>query len=155
MHKRSLISILPVFLLTLAACGGPKSITLVSSDGAKRVVVQAEIADTQETRSRGLMERTELAEDAGMLFVFPSKQVLSFWMLNTKIPLDIVFFDESGNFIAGMDMRPCEQEPCPRYTAPEPGVYALEVNKGFRAKHGIGIGWKLDVQSLQGVVNPS
>lgn len=118
-------------------------------------MVQAEIADTQDSRSRGLMERTSLAEDAGMLFVFPSKQVLSFWMLNTKIPLDIIFFDESGNFIAGMDMQPCVQEPCSRYTAPEPGVYALEVNQGFRAKHNIGIGWKLDIQALKGVVNPS
>lgn len=155
MHFRSLLSILPVFLLTLAACGGPKTITLTSPDGAKSVVVQVEIADTPDSRAQGLMERTALQENAGMLFVFPSKQVLSFWMLNTKIPLDILFFDEAGNFIAGMTMEPCTQDPCPRYTSPEPGVYALEVNKGFRSLQGIGVGWKLDVQALQGMVNPS
>ncbi len=140
-------------LLMLASCG-PQPLTLKSEDGSKQLTLQVEIADTPEARNQGLMNRTEMAADHGMLFVFPEPQMLVFWMKDTKIPLDIAFFDKDGKFIGGMEMQPCVQEPCPRYSAPAMGSYALEMVKGTRVKHGIGMGWSLDVNAVKAMSNP-
>ncbi len=137
-----------------SSCGGPKPLTLTSPDGSKTVTLQVDIADTPQARSDGLKYVTEMPEDHGMLFVFPNTQLLAFWMQDTKIPLDITFFDEKGNFISGAAMQPCSQDPCPRYTAAEPGMYALEANKDFRTKNGIGLGWKLNVDEVKKISNP-
>jgi uncharacterized protein len=149
------ISVISLSVLMLASCGGPKPLTLTSADGSGTVTVQAEVADNPDARNQGLMNRTQLAEDAGMLFVFPEPQMLVFWMKNTKIPLDIMFFDAEGRFTGGIEMQPCLQDPCPRYAAPALSKYALEANKGFRAKHGIGMGWKLDLKQAEEMSNPS
>lgn len=90
------------------------------------------------------MERTTLAEDHGMLFVFDRPQNLSFWMKNTKIPLDIIFFDEQGYFVSMKTMTPCKKDPCNVYASDGLAQYALEVNTGFAKAHGIEQGWGMD-----------
>lgn len=96
--------------------------------------LEVEIADRSKTRQRGLMFRPFLPEDAGMLFVYPRAQRLSFWMQNTLIPLDIAFIDADGVITEFRQMRPLDT----RNTVSAGAVpYALEVNAGWFERHGI------------------
>ena len=93
----------------------------------------------------GLMERRQLADSAGMLFIYPSDQPATsgFWMFRTRIPLDIAFVDSTGVIRAVRNMVPCTAElaqGCPTY---EPGAAyraALEVNPGYLQRHKLGVG---------------
>ena len=102
-------------------------------------------ADDPEERSQGRMFRESLAPDHGMLFLFPvdSPEVLSFWMKNTLIPLDIIFFDAQGKVLSWTTMEPCEADPCQRYASGVPATYALEVNAGFVGEYGINEDWNI------------
>ena len=110
------------------------TVALVPSGGGERVELEAEIADEPAEQQRGLMERTELAENAGMLFVFEREQPRSFWMKNTLIPLSIAYMDSDGRIIDIQDMEPLDESPHP---SAEPAKYALEVNQGFYEERGI------------------
>lgn len=154
MHSKLPISFVITAALLLSACG-TKTVTLSSFDGSESVTVNVEIADSPEEREKGLMNRTSLKPDAGMLFVFPEPQMLSFWMKNTLIPLDIIFFDAQGNFVSAHTMEPCTENPCPTYQAAALSSYALEVRKDYRKDHGIGTGWKLDLTEVQKISKPT
>lgn len=117
-------------------------ITLTSPEGDK-VEVKAEIANTEQTRRIGLMGRTELPEGHGMLFKFPEEEGLQFWMKNTLIPLDILFFNAIGQFVSSATMHPCKSDDCPIYPSEGPALYALEIAAGQAAKTGVGTGWTL------------
>lgn len=103
-----------------------------------------EIADTAGARARGLMGRTSLAADAGMLFVFPEDGNYSFWMKDTLIPLDMIWLDKDWNVLSVIkNAQPCTQDPCTIIT---PGVisrYVIEVNAGTADRLGIKTGAKL------------
>lgn len=103
--------------------------------GADTVV--AELARTEAERSRGLMYRDAMAEDAGMLFVFPEASVRSFWMQNTHIPLDIAFMDPDFRILDIQQMEPMTLD---SHTSRGPAMYALEVNKGWFEAHGVTVG---------------
>lgn len=95
------------------------------------------------------MGRTSLKANEGMLFVFPASSVYSFWMKNTLIPLDVLFFNDQGAFVSMATMEPCGKPPeggeeaCPLYPSQIPIRFALEVPAGFVASHRIGEGWRL------------
>ncbi|TGL25578.1 DUF192 domain-containing protein [Leptospira yanagawae] len=99
-------------------------------------VLKLEIANTPSTRATGLMYRTKLGEDEGMLFVFPKPEYLNFWMKNTLIPLSIGYFSEDMRLLESFDMKPNQTEEV--YNSRKPAMYALEVNQGWFAKHKIG-----------------
>ncbi len=101
------------------------------------------------------MNRTELDSDSGMLFVFTKPDMLSFWMKDTKIPLEVLYFDTAGEFVSALSMEPCTAMPCPGYRAASLSSYALEVNKGFREKYKVGTGWKIDVKQAQKMSEPT
>lgn len=103
--------------------------------------VEAEIVASFADRERGLMHRTQLGESQGMLFIFAGEQPLTFWMKNTLIPLDIGFFDESGHLVNVLTMQP-DAEGTPdnqrrTYSSGAPAMYALEMNAGWFARHGM------------------
>jgi uncharacterized protein len=114
--------------------------------GAKKINV--EIADTNERRSHGLMFRTSMPEDEGMLFIFDTPQPLEFWMRNTKIPLAIAFISPDLTILNIEEMVPAsdiDQDP-PRYPSKGIALYALEMNKGWFARNKISVGTKIKLQ---------
>ena len=102
------------------------------------VNLQVEIAQTEEAASLGLMFRDNLPENQGMLFVFPNQRILSFWMRNTFIALDIAFIDETGVIVDIQRMEPLDETK--NYISAAAALYALEVNAGWFEKHGIKVG---------------
>lgn len=97
-----------------------------------------EVATTQQEWAYGLMFRTHMAADHGMLFVFPDSELRSFWMKNTLIPLDMLFFDANRKLInIAADVPPCKVVNCPTYNSSAPAKYVLELNGGIAAKLGI------------------
>lgn len=102
--------------------------------------IKVEIAETPVQHQQGLMNRTVMGADAGMLFVFPGEQVRSFWMKNTFIPLSIAFADSKGKILNILDMKPSSglaQKEFPTYESEGPAQYALEMNQGWFQKKGI------------------
>ncbi len=115
-----------------------RTVTIDASSG-EEVEVRVEIADDDPERARGLMHRTALAENRGMLFVFPREERLSFWMKNTLIPLSVAFIDSEGRIVDIQDMKPLDDDP-PSYVSARPAQYALEVNQGFFEERGVEVG---------------
>jgi uncharacterized protein len=119
------------------------AVVIETARGEVRITV--EVADTDHQRAYGLMERTSLPTDHGMLFTYPAPQApeSGFWMYRTLIPLEIMFLDEAGTIVAVEQMDPCESpDPrlCPIYSPGVPYVAALEVNRGFLSRRGVGLG---------------
>jgi uncharacterized membrane protein (UPF0127 family) len=111
----------------------------IDASGGKEVEVRVEIADGPFEQQRGLMYRTALEEDRGMLFVYRREQPLSFWMKNTRIPLSIAYIDSKGRITDILDMKPLDDKP-PHYVSSGPVQYALEVNQGFFDERGVRVG---------------
>jgi uncharacterized protein len=136
--------IAPVLLASAVACSTaipsncPQPPPTVSFGGG--VTLHVDVADTPVTRARGLTGRRYLPEGRGMLFVFQRPSREGFWMKDTLIPLSIAFYDERGRVLAIREMTPCRSARCPLYRSPRPFVGAVEANRGYFARHGIGTG---------------
>lgn len=103
-------------------------------------VIQAEVASTPATLSTGLMQRTKLPSNHGMLFVFEEPQQQCFWMRNTPLPLSIAFLADDGRIVNMADMTPLSDDP---HCSKEPIRYALEMEQGWFAQRGLNAGFKL------------
>ncbi len=129
-----------------AVTNGSSATTALKAPTTYRVTegsttVYAEAADTPAKREMGLMNRTYLDKDAGMLFIFPTQQQQTFWMKNMRIPLDIVFITADNHVLEiYASVPPCTSDPCALYTSSAPIQYALEVNSGFCSRNGIASG---------------
>ena len=109
--------------------------------------VTAEVANTEATRSTGLMHRRMLPENRGMLFVFPDVGIHAMWMMNTHVPLSVAFIDPEGTIINIADMQPHTQDAHP---AARPARYALEMNQSWFRTRGIKPGDKVEGLSTAG-----
>ena len=90
-----------------------------------------EVVSRFEDKQLGLMFRTEMDADHGMLFVYDREEPQSFWMKNTKIPLDILYFDSEQRLINGhYNVPPCRRDPCKSYPSDDKAQYVLELNGG-------------------------
>ena len=97
------------------------------------VIINAELADTPKKRAEGLMYRDYLPRDRGMLFTFGQAQLWTFWMKNTKIPLDIIWMNEKKQIIHIAQHVPiCTRtdDSCPQYQPNAPATYVLELGAG-------------------------
>jgi len=118
------------------------------------IVLDVEIADTDATRTRGLMFREQLPYNQGMFFVFDDEQVRSMWMLNMQFPLDLIWFDKAGNVVhIEKNTQPCksalETAACTfRSAEGKKAQYVLEVTAGFIEKFGITENSKLQIISI-------
>ena len=119
------------------------TVAITTSGGISNVT--AEIAQSDEERTRGLMGRESIPENNGMWFVFPSVVEDKFWMKDTTIPLDIIF--------VGSDMKVVDfiSNTVPLSTellsSRVPYQYVLEVNAGYAASHGIQVGDTVQLRS--------
>jgi uncharacterized membrane protein (UPF0127 family) len=103
------------------------------------------VADSDDERERGLMGRTSLPPDGGMVFHFAEPTDAGFWMKDTRLPLSIAFWDRTGRIIAILDMEPCTNDPCPVYRAGATYETALEMRRGWFDEHGVGIGDRVEL----------
>lgn len=134
--------ILALALITAAAaCAGGPQVALLAPDGARRALVNVEIANTPAARELGLMYRKHLDADAGMIFIFPAPDRLSFWMKNTEIPLDMIFADGAGKIVGIVEnAEPFSEKPL---GVGGDSLYVLEVNGGFAQRHQVTPGDRL------------
>ncbi|MCF8198114.1 MAG: DUF192 domain-containing protein [Sulfuritalea sp.] len=99
--------------------------------------IEAELAANSGSRQIGLMQRTAMAPQRGMLFVFPEVGSQCMWMRNTLIPLSVAFLDDRGRIINIEDMKPKSEN---THCATKPARYALEMNIGWFRSRGLGAG---------------
>jgi uncharacterized membrane protein (UPF0127 family) len=131
-----------LYVLMLTACSacasGEPSVVL----GGRTFSV--EIADTAEEHALGLMYRDSMPADHGMIFLFPNEAPRRFWMKNTRIPLDIMYFDKDLKLVSiSADTPPCRVSNCPSYPSKAPARYVLELNGGVAASLGVEVGDRL------------
>jgi uncharacterized membrane protein (UPF0127 family) len=136
--------------LPLVACALASTLTACAASGPsvelKGHRFAIEIAADDAARARGLMFRDQMPADHGMLFLFDNSQPRVFWMKDTHIPLDILFFDQDYKLVS-MQQRvpPCRSDPCAQYASDGPAQYVLELNSGTADKLGVKAGDKLTV----------
>ena len=105
--------------------------------GQKQVSINVELAVTSEQKMLGFMERTNIPEGTGMIFVYSSDEILHFWMKNTPHPLSIAYIDSKGKIRDIFDMKPYSLAPI---TSTVSVRYALEVPQGWFKKNDINVG---------------
>ena len=112
-----------------------------------------EFATDDASREHGLMMRTTLAPDHGMLFVFSYQAPQAFWMKNTLIPLDILYFDTDRRLVSTqLNVPPCKADPCPVYPSNAPTRYVLELSAGTVNRIGVKVGDELKIDGDIGTV---
>lgn len=134
-------------LLTVAGCAAAVPQTSAPAVELHGHRFSTEFATDDASREHGLMMRTELAADHSMLFVFPDTQPRWFWMKNTLIPLDILYFDADRKLVSmQLDVPPCKADPCPSYPSDAPARYVLELPAGTARRIGAQAGDELTVE---------
>lgn len=103
-------------------------------------LIQAEVANTDAARQRGLMMRSQMGNNEGMVFDFGEPAAVCMWMKNTLIPLSVAFIDVNGQIINIEDMQPQTLE---SHCAKKPVRYALEMNQGWFKQKNIQAGFKI------------
>lgn len=128
------VSRLTLFALTLLVSGCASASGPWVEIGGERFTV--EIADDDAERARGLMFRDTLADGSGMLFIHESESPQAYWMKNTRIPLDILYFDDDRKLVSQQrGVPPCSAgNNCPSYPSDQPARYVLELNAGEAAR---------------------
>jgi uncharacterized membrane protein (UPF0127 family) len=136
---------LPLACGFLNACSAGQPTVVLRGE---RFVV--EIADDFDERQRGLMFRDRMDADAGMLFLFEKQEPQAFWMKNTRIPLDILYFDAQWKLVGwSLNTPPCSLgDQCPPYPSQAPARYVLELNAGTSARLGAKFGDVLEVEGV-------
>lgn len=122
------VALVAVAMPMLGGCAGPSG-PWVELKGQRFFV---EIADNDEERARGLMFRDTMEHDHGMLFLFETQERQAFWMRNTRIPLDIFYFDKERRLVStAAGVPPCTTQQCPSYPSTGPAQFVLELNAGL------------------------
>ena len=124
-------------LTSLLSCKTKKlpvqDVKIIRQDGSE-FIVKSEIAIKPEDRNHGFMERKNIPDGTGMLFIFERDQTLSFWMKNTPHPLSIAYIDSKGKIRNIFDMNPYSTDSIISTVSVR---YALEVPQGWYKKNGI------------------
>lgn len=131
-----------VLLLTLSIIGwNPVAGEGLISARVDEVELRITVAGDDASRRQGLMGRQSMGQDEGVLLVYPSERVIRLWMLNTRLPLDVGFFDRDGVMVGGASMEP--DGGMRIHESPQPALYALEMNRGWFERNSIRTGARL------------
>lgn len=125
--------------LRRALPGRGRRVAVLSADGR---AFTAEVASTPAAVAEGLMGRTVLPPDHGMLFLFPAAERHAFWMRGTPIPLSVAFLRDDGTVVGTEDMAPFSED---RHAAPEPVRVALEMPLGWFSARGVAVGSRIRI----------
>jgi uncharacterized membrane protein (UPF0127 family) len=118
-----------------------------------RSAVIVEVASDDATREQGLMYRDHMADDRGMIFLFPQAGEYPFWMKNTLIPLDMIWMDADHRIVhIAHDVPPCKADPCPSYPPNAKASSVLELAAGVAAKHHLADGNVLKFEGMESFV---
>jgi hypothetical protein len=131
--------------LYFTACRGDPRV-VIATRGGSEAAFEVEVADTPAKREMGLMYRRELPADHGMLFIFPDESVLTFWMQNTPISLDMIFIG-SDLKIVGI-VRDAVPFTTSARSVGAPSRYVLEIGGGVAQKRGIEVGDKVRFEGV-------
>jgi len=111
--------------------------------------VTVEVVSKDADLERGLMFRSSLGKDQGMLFVFASDDRYKFWMKNMHFNLDMLWISHDGHIVyVGQDIPACSADPCPVYDPGQNARYVLEINSGYAASHHWLLGDKIDLKGI-------
>ena len=127
--------------------GGPPAlphawVTFPGAPGEPRVAV--EVAETDAARERGLMYRTSMPEDQGMIFSWSEEERRTFWMHDTCIPLDMLYIAGDGTIVGVLEQVPPLND-APR-GIPCPVAHVLELNAGWTRAHGVAPGQRIKLE---------
>ncbi len=132
------LALIAGLILILSACHTNQHRVTIND-----ISFDVELADNDNLRALGLMYREEMSDKNGMLFIFPDTQLRAFWMKNTIIPLDIIYFDANKKIVSiSENTPPCKNTSsrCPNYPSKRPTKYVLEINAGLSSKYGFKAG---------------
>jgi uncharacterized protein len=163
---RGLFTVCAALVFLLTACAGADEpeeepyAPIVTFDSTTARVITAsdtipivvEVAEREDQRAWGLMERLSLPDDRGMIFLHTREQPAEggFWMYRTRIPLDIAYIDADGIIVGIRAMEPCpriDPDSCPSYPAGAAFYSALEMNRGWFAERGVGVGDRVEIDA--------
>jgi uncharacterized membrane protein (UPF0127 family) len=149
MNRRVFAFLFISTIFVLFSCSQKKLETkdlVIKKASGESVVVKAELAKTEEEQTYGFMNRKNIPDGNGMLFIFKDDRIASFWMKNTPTPLSIAYIDYSGKIKDIFDMTPFSLA-----SIVSTGYvrYALEVPQGWFSKNGIVVGDVLDLSPLK------
>lgn len=114
-------------------------------------VITVEVALTPEDQAQGLMFRSSLPVNTGMVFVFDEVRPQSFWMKNCHFPLDMIYTRSDGTVVDVIEnVPPCRADPCPSYPSRAPADTVFEVNAGVARAHKVEVGSKLRYTGIPG-----
>jgi uncharacterized membrane protein (UPF0127 family) len=167
----ALITILGILLLGCSApsssqpnqttteqLSSPPPVSLIPTQGQKLPIsataliagkkINLEVAQTPKQQEIGLMYRTSLPDDQGMLFPFNPPQPVAFWMKNTLIPLDMVFLRTGVVQAIATNVPPCKSDPCPGYPSSKTIDQVIELRGGLTTELGLKVGDRVTIQEL-------
>ena len=137
LHHKTLYIIFNLFFMIFFVFSADQKKLLIKKEN-KVINFFIEVSKTKEERSKGLMYRTKLSKNKGMLFIFPSEEYIKMWMKNTLIPLDIIFISKDKEIVEiKHNMKKLSHS---IITSKIKSKYALEINAGLINKLNIEIG---------------
>ena len=151
--KYSLFFILALFTMALAWAQVPKAVDFKKGTiQINKVILKAEFAQTDEQQQYGLMNRAEIPDDYGMLFIFDDEDYRSFWMKNTFVDLSIAYIGTNKKILEIIDMEASKSSTDANpatYPSKGKAKYALEVKRGWFKKNRIKVGDKIKNISIK------
>nr|WP_293114997.1 DUF192 domain-containing protein [Okeania sp. SIO1I7] len=115
-------------------------------------VINLQVPKTPEQHASGLMYRTELADDQGMLFSFDPPRQVNFWMKNCKISLDMIFLQSDVVQAIAVDVPPCVADPCPMYGSGVPVDQVIEIRGGRTKELGLKVGDRIIIRNENSII---